>query len=82
MIEPTNWIREIQFLIMEKKYKEWLRSEFSRLKDFLAVSAKPKTVEFAPSVLQDGGEIKDGVLADFGPEVWEDFQTNFIDTSN
>lgn len=81
MIEPTNWLREIRFLIMEKKYKEWLKSEFSRLKDFLADALKPNTVEYAYSVLQDGGELKDGILAELGPEVWEDFQTNFIDTS-
>jgi hypothetical protein len=24
--------------------------------------------------------MKEGVLSGFGPEVWEDFQANFIDT--
>jgi glycine cleavage system H lipoate-binding protein len=80
-IEPTNWIREIRFLIMETKYKEWLKSEFARLKDFLADTLKPNTVEYSYCVLQDGGEIRDGILAELGPEVWEGFQTNFIDTS-
>jgi hypothetical protein len=80
-IEPTNWLKEIQFLIMGKKYKVWLRSEFSRLKEFLTLSVKSENLEFAP-VLQDGGEIKDGILSDLGPEVWEDFQTNFIDMSS
>jgi len=79
MIEPTNWIKEIQYLITGNKYKEWLKSEFSRLKDFLAVSVKPN-VEYA-HILQDGGELKDGILEDLGPEVWEDFQINFIDIS-
>jgi glycine cleavage system H lipoate-binding protein len=82
IIEPSNWLREIQFLIMEEKYKEWLKSEFSRLKDFLAALLKPDAVEYAHGILQDGGELKDGVLKDLGPEVWEDFQTNFIKTSN
>ena len=81
MIEPTNWLKEIQFLIMEKLYKEWLKSEFSRLKDYFAVSVKPTAAEHAHSVFQDGGELKEGVLADLGPEAWEDFQINFIDTS-
>ncbi|MFC2117434.1 hypothetical protein ACFLSY_02165 [Bacteroidota bacterium] len=81
MIEPINWLREIRFLIMEKKYKEWLKSEFSRLKDFLAVSIKPINVEYAHSVLQDGGELRESILEDLGPEIWEEFQTNFIDTS-
>ncbi len=78
-IEPANWIKEIQFLITGTRYKEWLKGEFSRIKDFLAASVKPN-LEYA-HVLQDGGELKDGILADLGPEVWEDFQTNFIDVS-
>jgi hypothetical protein len=32
-------------------------------------------------VLQDGGELSDNVLASLEPKVWEDFQTQFIDTS-
>jgi glycine cleavage system H lipoate-binding protein/ABC-type phosphate transport system substrate-binding protein len=77
IIEPSNWLKESQFLVMWEKYKEWLKSEFSRLKDFLALSVKPNA-EYA-HVLQDGGELKDGILEDLGPEVWEDFQTNFLD---
>lgn len=80
MIEPTNWLRDIQFLFMADIYKEWLTKEFSRLKDFLALSVNSQKVEYAQVILQDGGELKDSVLSDLGPEVWEDFQTNFIDT--
>lgn len=79
-IEPTNWLKEIQFLIMGKRYREWLKTEFLRLKEFLTESVRPGAVEYA-HVLQDGGELKDRILEDLGPEVWEDFQTNFIDTS-
>ena len=79
IIEPTNWLKESQFLIMWEKYKGWLTSEITRLKDFLAVSIKPD-VEYAHT-LQDGGEVKDGILEDLGPEVWEDFQTNFLNVS-
>ena len=64
-------------MIMWEKYKEWLKSEFTRLKDFLALSVKPNA-GYA-HVLQDGGAPKDGVLEDLGPEVWEDFQTGFLD---
>ena len=32
-------------------------------------------------VLQDGGELSDNILSNLGPEVWEDFQTKFIDPS-
>ena len=81
LIEPKNWTREIQFMFMGEKYKEWLRNEFSRLRDFVADSMKVNTLAYSRVILQDGGELSDNVLADLGPEVWEDFQTRFIDTS-
>ena len=65
---------------MADKQKEFIKKEFSRLKDFLmtALSGDPK---YAYVLLQDGGEITDGVLSEMGPEIWEDFQTSFIDPS-
>ncbi len=77
-IEPSKWLKEIDFLIIGNKYQEWLKSEFARLKEFLSSTLKHESVEFA-NVMQDGGELKDGVLGDLDPEIWEDFQTNFID---
>jgi glycine cleavage system H lipoate-binding protein len=79
-IEPSNWFKEIQLLDMSDRYRNWLSAEFSRLKDFMAAILKPESPEYAHVVLQDGGELKEGVLSDFGPEVWEDFQANFLDT--
>ncbi len=81
MIEPKNWTREIQFMFMGEKYIEWLRNEFDRMKDFVADSMRGNTLAYSQVILQDGGELSDNVLADLGPEVWEDFQTRFIDTS-
>jgi glycine cleavage system H lipoate-binding protein/ABC-type phosphate transport system substrate-binding protein len=81
MIEPSNWIREIQFLFMAERYQAWLKIEFARLKDFLAVFVKRGTAEYAPVILQDGGELKDNLLSGLAPEVWEDFQTHFLDNS-
>jgi glycine cleavage system H lipoate-binding protein len=80
-VEPLNWAREIRFMIMADKFKDWLDDEFTRLKDFMAASASSSTVVYNHIVLQDGGELTDNVLADMGPEVWEDFQTQFIDVS-
>ena len=79
MIEPTNWIGEIQFFFMAEKFSAWLRTEFNRLKDFIAVMQKTNETKYANIVLQDGGKIKGGILMNFRSEVWEDFQTNFID---
>lgn len=80
LIEPDNWINEIRVMDVADKYKRWLSSEFLRLKDFLAARLRSDSVEFSHIVLQDGGVLKDGVLSDFGPEIWDDFQTHFMDT--
>jgi hypothetical protein len=81
MIEPSNWLREITFLSMADQYRTWLKSEFTRLKDFLAEVMQPNTPGLVRVALQDGGVIRDHVLADLGPEVWEEFQTKFINTA-
>ena len=80
-IEPSNWSRESQLLFMADKQREFIVKEFSRLKDFLMKALRPETGNYAQVVMQDGGEIRDGVLSELGPEIWEDFQTNFIDPS-
>ena len=80
-IEPSNWIRETHFMFMAGKFKAWLDEEFSRLKEFLATSANRNSEVYEHIVMQDGGELTDNVLADLEPQVWEDFQTQFIDKS-
>ncbi len=80
-IEPANWARDVNFMFMIEKYREWLKDEFVRLKDFMANSANSNQLVYQHVVLQDGGELKDNMLSDLGPEIWEDFQTQFIDTS-
>ena len=66
---------------MADKYKEWIKNEIARLKDFLAMALKQNELEFAHVVLQDGGILNDNPLAEMEPKVWEEFQTNFIDIS-
>ncbi|MCF8233367.1 MAG: hypothetical protein K9G67_04310 [Bacteroidales bacterium] len=78
-IEPSNWLREIQFMRMADKYREWIKNEITRLKDFLVLSVNLKS-ENNPA-FQEGGEVLYGVLEKFGPGTWEDFQKNFIDIS-
>jgi len=79
-IEPSNWQREISFMKMADSYKDWIKKEFIRLKDFLAVVVNAdveKQIAF-----QEGGELVVNVLRELGPRVWEDFQKKFIDTSD
>jgi glycine cleavage system H lipoate-binding protein len=81
-IEPSNWLRETQILLMADKYSEWIKGEFHRLRDFLAGIFKPEAPEYSYVILQDGGEIADNVLSSLGPEAWEEFQIQFIDSAN
>jgi glycine cleavage system H lipoate-binding protein len=80
-MEPTNWIRENQLLFMADKQRQYIKSEFSRLKDFISLALNSDTKKYSQIVLQDGGELRDGILSNLGPEEWEDFQTKFIDPS-
>jgi glycine cleavage system H lipoate-binding protein/ABC-type phosphate transport system substrate-binding protein len=81
MIEPSNWLREIQLMFMADRFRSWLKGEFTRLKDFFAMAENNKELQFARVVYQEGGELKEGVLGDLDPEVWEDFQSHFIETT-
>jgi len=79
LIDPANWVRETRFLTMADSYKNWLKDEFSRLRDFFAVALAAHSPEYAYVALQDGGLLQDHILSDLDPKVWEDFQTKFID---
>lgn len=81
MIEPENWARENQLLFTADKYRQFIKNEFTRLKDFLAAALYTDTEKYGRLVLQDGGELREGVLSNLGPEIWEDFQTKYIDPS-
>ena len=81
MIIPDNWDKEVGYLSVASKYKEWLAAEFIRLKDFVAKAISGNDPTFSAVVLQDGGELVDNVLNKLGPNVWEDFQNQFLDRS-
>jgi len=78
-IEPDNWEKESRLMVMAGKYIEYLKEEFVRIRDFLAVMPGVNDTRYAHVVLQDGGEFKDGLLEEFGPEVWAEFQVKFLD---
>lgn len=79
-IEPANWKRDSQFMIMYEQYRQWLKDEFARLRDFLASAMSAHAQQYAQVTLQDGGEFMEGLLTELGPEVWEDFQFGFLDS--
>jgi len=81
-IEPSNWLREIQFFKMGDSYRQWISGEFIRLKDFLACSLNIMKMEDGKLAFQEGGELMLHPLKDLEPKVWEDFQNYFINTAD
>ena len=81
LVEPKNWLAEIKGYSMGEKYREWIKKEFVRLKDFFSAGIALMVGGVPTPVIQDGGEISDGILETFGPEVWEEFQARFINQS-
>jgi glycine cleavage system H lipoate-binding protein len=79
-LEPDNWMQESRMMAMAGKYVDWIKQEFTQVKDFLASLPGVSSDRYASVVLQDGGELKDGLLEEFGPEIWEEFQVKFIDS--
>ena len=78
MVEPVNWLTELKSCFRGQPYAEWLSTELTRLKEYFTSTLKiDKSDDFVP-VLQDGGEINEGVLSWMGPEIWEEFQAGFI----
>lgn len=80
-IEPSNWSRELNFLRMGGAYKNWIKNEIVRLKDFLACSFNIENLTEGKLVFQEGGELAARPLKDMSPEIWEDFQRHFIDSA-
>ncbi|HRZ77334.1 MAG TPA: hypothetical protein P5248_08210 [Bacteroidales bacterium] len=80
-IEPSNWNMEVQLLQVADRYRRWISTEFSRVKDFFATRFVPESPEYAYVALQDGGTLRDGVLSEFGPQIWEDFQSEILDSN-
>jgi len=76
-IEPSNWHEDMKKLMNSSGYVEWAKSELARLKDFF--SNLTMLTGRTQVVLQDGGELASGIMKGLGPEVWEEFQTGFLD---
>jgi glycine cleavage system H lipoate-binding protein len=77
-VEPDSWEKESRMLIAAGRYRDFLKEEFGRIRDFLAVAPGINDAHLSRVVLQDGGEFKEGFLEGFGPEVWEEFQMRFL----
>lgn len=80
-IEPSNWQQENKLMMMVNEYSKWIGFEMNRMRDFFASISAGNTPQDHQTVLQDGGEPQPEALKNCCPEVWENFQTSFINPS-
>lgn len=76
-MEPENWAVDTGSFIIGEKAASWFNNEIARLKDFMAVTLA-KNVPEAAVVFQEGGELRDQALSELPPEMWNDFQKEFL----
>ena len=81
-VKPDNWMKETRKYFLGDSYNTYLKDEFARLKDFIATRVKKEDFEYSHVILQDGGEVKDNLLEEFEPDLWEEFQLRFINPAN
>ena len=65
-----------------EKATNWLTKELERFRDFLPMSMEKHSPELSMVALQDGGELIDNTLSDLPNEVWQDFQGEFLDSTD
>ena len=78
-VEPDNWKAETTGFYLANEASEWITNELLRLKDFLNISISRYSSQPAMLTLQEGGELKADPLDDLQPEIWNDFQKEFLD---
>jgi len=78
MLEPLEWNGASKTLLRGKNYVEWIREETVRLKDFIVSHLEKFAQGNVHPVFQDGGELRNGLMEDYGPEAWEEFQEGFL----
>jgi len=77
-MKPDKWTAETADHVVAGDARKWLEKELMKFKDFAAHSLQKHYPETSMVVLQEGGELVDNPLKTMPPEVWEDFQENFL----
>ena len=78
-LHPSNWKRDTLGFYLAEEATKWIKNELQRMKDFLSV-ALSKHANTQPMVIfQEGGELQMNPLSGMEPEIWKDFQKEFLD---
>ena len=76
-IEPKGGASELRNFFLGAETRTWIKSEFARLRDFMAEATASKN-EYASVWLQDGGEPMHGVLTHISPAECAQFEEQFL----
>ena len=78
-LQPTNWKRDIIGFYFAEEATTWITNELQRMKDFLSVALSKHANTQHMVIFQEGGELQMNPLAGMEPEIWNDFQKEFLD---
>lgn len=78
-IKPLNWKAETSGFYLAEEATSWINKELERFKDFLNVSMAKYSGEPSMVTLQEGGELRINLLSELQPEIWNDFQKEFME---
>lgn len=76
MLNPTNIARDLKQLMVGEETKDWIRREIDRFRDFFSHRAVQHLA--LGHVMQDGGEITEGVLEMLDDQSWRLFSQEFL----
>jgi glycine cleavage system H protein len=75
-IKPSHLARNLKQLAIAEEARAWFDREVQRFQEFFA--ARPIATMAMGQVLQDGGQLSDGVLEFMDDETWDLFTSEFL----
>jgi len=81
-IIPSDWVKETKSYYLAGEATDWMAREVIRFKDFIMLSIGKKSLESSGVILQDGGELRDNTLTEMPEELWQDFQKEFLNSTD
>lgn len=77
-VEPTNWKSDTGSDHLADAAASWSKSELQRFKDFLATRLPKYSSDASLVAMQDGGELRNHLLPELPGEMWQEFETEFL----
>ena len=77
-IKPFSWTADTYSYYLAEDATLFSRQELDKFKEFISTSLGKYSPQPSMLILQDGGELLDQPLSELPPEVWQDFQEDFL----